>query len=100
MLATKFGIVRAEGARPINGRPEYVRAACDASLKRLRLETIDLYYQHRVARKPDRGDRRRDGRTGEPRQIRSLSLSKSGPETIRGAVAIHLIAALQSEYCL
>ncbi len=70
MIATKFGNqVLPDGKRAIYGRPEYVRTACDASFKRLGVDHIDLYYQHRVDKTgADRGDRRSDGRAGAPRQ--------------------------------
>jgi aryl-alcohol dehydrogenase-like predicted oxidoreductase len=103
-LATKFGIMRDPGdpsRRGINGRPEYVRAACDGSLKRLGVDHIDLYYQHRV----DRGvpieetvgamsDLVRAGK------VRFLGLSEPSAQTIERAQKVHAIAAVQSEYSL
>ena len=102
-LATKFGIERSpDGAmRRINGRPDYVTRACDASLKRLRVDHIDLYYQHRVD--PDVPIEETVGAMAElvgAGKVRFLGLSEAGPETIRRAHAVHAIAALQSEYSL
>ena len=103
VLATKFGNER----RPdgswigINGRPEYVRAACDASLKRLGVEVIDLYYQHRVD--PKTPIEETVGAMAELVQagkVRYLGLSEAAPETIRRAHAVHPISALQTEYSL
>ncbi len=103
ILATKFGNVRgADGSfRGINGRPEYVRAACDASLRRLRVDTIDLYYQHRVD--PDTPIEDTVGamaRLVEQGKIRSIGLSEAAEETIRRAREVHPVAALQTEYSL
>jgi len=103
VLATKFGIVRSDDPtyRGIDGRPEYVRAACEGSLKRLGVETIDLYYQHRVD--PDVPIEETVGAMAELVQegkVRYLGLSEAGPETIRRAHAVHPISALQTEYSL
>jgi aryl-alcohol dehydrogenase-like predicted oxidoreductase len=103
VLATKFGIVRGPdpGSRSVSGRPEYVRSACDASLKRLGVETIDLYYQHRVD--PNTPIEETVGAMAElvrAGKVRYLGLSEAGPETLRRASAVHPIAALQSEYSL
>jgi aryl-alcohol dehydrogenase-like predicted oxidoreductase len=102
VLATKFGIVRSpDGTRRISGKPEYVRAACQASLRRLQVETIDLYYQHRVD--PDTPIEDTVGAMAElvrAGKVRHLGLSEAGPETLRRAVKVHPIAALQSEYSL
>jgi len=103
VLATKFGIVRGPepSARSVNGRPEYVRSACDASLKRLGVETIDLYYQHRVD--PATPIEETVGAMRElvlAGKVRYLGLSEAGPDTLRRAAAVHPIAALQSEYSL
>ncbi len=103
VLATKFGNVRApDGALlGIDGRPEYVRAACDASLRRLGVDHIDLYYQHRVDRKVPIEDT--VGAMAElvrAGKVRHLGLSEAGPRTIRRAAAVHTIAALQTEYSL
>ncbi len=102
VLATKFGIVRREdGSRAVNGRPEYVRASCDASLKRLGVDYIDLYYQHRVD--PNTPIEETVGAMAElvgAGKVRYLGLSEAAPETIRRAHAAHPISALQSEYSL
>lgn len=103
VIATKFGIVRdADGARMgINGRPEYVRKACDASLQRLGIETIDLYYQHRVdPRTPIEETVGAMGELVQAGKVRYLGLSEAAPETIRRAHATHPISALQTEYSL
>ncbi len=102
-LATKFGIVRSEdpAARGVNGRPDYVKSCCDASLKRLNVEVIDLYYQHRVD--PNTPIEDTVGALTELVQagkIRYLGLSEAAPETIRRAHATHPISALQTEYSL
>jgi len=103
LVATKFGIVRSSDphARGVSGRPEYVRASCEGSLRRLGVETIDLYYQHRVD--PETPIEETFGalaRLVEEGKVRWLGLSEAGPQTIRRAHAIHPIAALQSEYSL
>jgi aryl-alcohol dehydrogenase-like predicted oxidoreductase len=104
VLATKFGLVRDPAnpqARSINGQPDYVRQACDASLQRLGVDVIDLYYQHRV----DPGVAIEDtvGAMAElvaAGKVRHLGLSEAGPATIRRAHAVHPITVLQSEYSL
>jgi aryl-alcohol dehydrogenase-like predicted oxidoreductase len=104
VLATKFGIVRDREdprRRGINGRPDYVHAACDASLRRLGVDHIDLLYQHRVD--PDVAIEETVGAMAElvdAGKIRYLGLSEAGAETIRRAQAVHPISALQSEYSL
>ena len=103
IIATKFGIVRdADGTRRgINGRPEYVRQSCDASLKRLGIDTIDLYYQHRID--PETPIEDTVGAMAElvsAGKVRYLGLSEAAPETIRRAHAVHPISALQTEYSL
>ncbi len=104
VLATKFGIVRdpAEPARRgVSGQPDYVRASCEASLKRLGVETIDLYYQHRVD--PATPIEDTVGAMAElvrAGKVRFLGLSEAGPETLRRAHKVHPITALQSEYSL
>jgi aryl-alcohol dehydrogenase-like predicted oxidoreductase len=104
VLATKFGIVRDPKnptARRVSGKPEYVRSCCEASLRRLGVETIDLYYQHRVD--PDTPIEQTVGVMAQlvkEGKVRFLGLSEAGPQTIRRAHAIHPIAALQSEYSL
>jgi aryl-alcohol dehydrogenase-like predicted oxidoreductase len=103
VLATKFGNVRDASGRwvGINGRPEYVRQACEASLKRLRVETIDLYYQHRVDRKtPIEETVGAMSRLVEEGKVRALGLSEAAPATLRRAHRVHPIAALQTEYSL
>jgi aryl-alcohol dehydrogenase-like predicted oxidoreductase len=103
VLATKFGNVRGEdgGWLGVNGRPDYVRRSCDASLQRLGVDHIDLYYQHRVDRDVPieetvgaMGDLVRAGK------VRHLGLSEAAPETIRRAAREHPITALQTEYSL
>jgi aryl-alcohol dehydrogenase-like predicted oxidoreductase len=102
VLATKFGrTVGTAGARGVDGRPEYVRSACDASLKRLGVETIDLYYQHRVDKNVPIEET--VGAMAELKaagKIRYLGLSEAGAENVRRAAAVHPIAALESEYSL
>ncbi|HKR77715.1 MAG TPA: aldo/keto reductase [Rhodanobacter sp.] len=103
-IATKFGIVRDPGnpqARGVNGRPDYVRAACDGSLKRLGIETIDLYYQHRVD--PSVPIEETVGAMAELVQagkVRHLGLSEASAATLERASKVHPIAALQSEFSL
>jgi len=103
VLATKFGVVRAPDGRVLgaDGRPEYVKRACEASLRRLGVETIDLYYQHRVD--PNTPIEETVGAMAELVQegkVRWLGLSEAAPETIRRAHAVHPITALQTEYSL
>jgi aryl-alcohol dehydrogenase-like predicted oxidoreductase len=103
ILATKFGNVRTEdgGWAGISGKPEYVRQACDASLKRLGVDVIDLYYQHRVD--PTVPIEDTVGAMAELVQqgkVRYLGLSEAAPATIRRAHAVHPISALQTEYSL
>lgn len=102
-LATKFGNVRgADGSfGGVNGRPEYVREACEASLRRLGVETIDLYYQHRVDPETPIEDTvgAMAALVGEGK-VRFLGLSEAAPATIRRAHAVHPITALQTEYSL
>jgi len=102
-VATKFGNVRgADGSfLGVSGKPDYVRSACEASLRRLGIDTIDLYYQHRVDLETPieetvgaMADLRREGK------IRFLGLSEAGAATIRRAAAVHTITALQTEYSL
>ena len=103
VLATKFGIVRGSDpqARGVNGRPEYVRACCEASLKRLGVDHIDLYYQHRVDPKVPIEDT--VGALAElvwQGKVRYIGLSEAAPATLRRAHAVHPITALQTEYSL
>ena len=103
VLATKFGNMRgSDGSfQGVNGRPEYVRACCDASLKRLGTNHIDLYYQHRVDRTVSIEDTvGAMGRLVEAGKVRFLGLSEASPGTIRRAHAVHPISALQTEYSL
>ncbi len=102
-LATKFGNKRGEdGSRlGIDGSPEYVRAACDASLQRLGVDHIDLYYQHRVDRSvPIEETVGAMAELVAAGKVRHLGLSEASPETIRRAHAVHPITALQTEYSL
>jgi aryl-alcohol dehydrogenase-like predicted oxidoreductase len=103
-VATKFGIVRDPNdptKRGVSGRPEYVRASCEGSLKRLGVDTIDLYYQHRVA-----ADTPIEETVGAMKElvtqgkVRYLGLSEAGPETLARACKVHPISALQTEYSL
>ncbi len=104
VLATKFGIVRDPNdplARGFNGKPDYVRKSCEGSLRRLGVETIDLYYLHRVD--PKTPIEETVGAMAElvmEGKVRHLGLSEAAPETIRRAMSVHPIAALQSEYSL
>jgi aryl-alcohol dehydrogenase-like predicted oxidoreductase len=102
VLATKFGNVRNDdGSREVRGDPEYVRGACDASLRRLGLDSVDLYYQHRVDfRVPIEETVGAMAELVEAGKVRYLGLSEASPETIRRAHAVHPISALQSEYSL
>ncbi len=103
VLATKFGNVRGAdgGFKGVNGRPEYVRQACEASLQRLGVDRIDLYYQHRVDRtvpiEETVGAMAELVRQGK---VRYLGLSEASPATLRRAYAVHPISALQTEYSL
>lgn len=103
LIATKFGNVRAENGAflGVNGRPEYVKQACDASLRRLGVDHIDLYYQHRVD--PDTPIEETVGAMADlvrEGKIRYIGLSEAAPQTIRRAYAEHPITALQTEYSL
>ena len=102
IIATKFANqVLPDGKRAINGRPEYVRSACDASLKRLGVDHIDLYYQHRVDQKvPIEETVGAMAELVRQGKVRYLGLSEAGANTIRRAHATHPITALQSEYSL
>src|SRR5918912_1284981 len=103
VLATKFGNVRgADGSfLGISGKPEYVRSACENSLRRLGVETIDLYYQHRVdANVPIEDTVGAMARLKEEGKIRFLGLSEAAPRTIRRAAAVTTIAAVQTELSL
>ncbi len=102
MIATKFGNQRTpDGRFGVNGRPEYVAEACEASLRRLGIETIDLYYQHRVdPNVPIEDTVGAMKRLVEQGKVRFLGLSEAGVDTLRRAQAVHPIAALQTEYSL
>jgi aryl-alcohol dehydrogenase-like predicted oxidoreductase len=101
VLATKFGNDWHGDERRINGRPEYVRSACDDSLRRLAVDEIDLYYQHRVdANVPIEETVGAMAELVAAGKVRHLGLSEAGAETIRRAHAVHPITALQSEYSL
>ncbi len=104
VLATKFGIVR-DPANPtlrgVNGKPDYIRRSCEGSLKRLGVETIDLYYQHRVD--PNTPIEETVGAMADlikEGKIRHIGLSEASPQTLRRAVKVHPITALQTEYSL
>lgn len=102
-LATKFGVLRGDDAsfRGVNGKPEYVHQACDASLQRLGIDTIDLYYQHRVdPQVPIEDTVGAMAELVQQGKVRYLGLSEAAPATIRRAQTIHPIAALQTEYSL
>lgn len=104
LLATKFGIVRDPAnpnARGVNGKPEYVQKSCEASLRRLGVETIDLYYQHRVD--PNTPIEETVGAMAnlvKQGKVRYLGLSEASPNTLRRAMKVHPITALQTEYSL
>jgi len=103
VLATKFGNVRGPNGERlgISGKPDYVRQACEASLRRLKVDVIDLYYQHRVD--PDTPIEDTVGAMAElvkQGKVRYLGLSEAAPQTIRRAHAVHPITALQTEYSL
>jgi aryl-alcohol dehydrogenase-like predicted oxidoreductase len=102
IVATKFGQVKqADGKQTVDGRPEYVMQACEASLKRLGIEVIDLYYQHRVdTTVPIEDTVGAMKRLIEQGKVRALGLSEARPETIRRAHKVHPIAAVQNEYSL
>jgi aryl-alcohol dehydrogenase-like predicted oxidoreductase len=103
VIATKFGVVRKPNGDYVglSGRPDYVREACEASLKRLGVEAIDLYYQHRVD--PETPIEDTVGAMAElvrEGKVRHLGLSEAGPDTLRRANKVHAITALQTEYSL
>jgi aryl-alcohol dehydrogenase-like predicted oxidoreductase len=100
-LATKFGNLGGRGGKTADGRPEYVMSACDASLQRLGIEVIDLYYQHRVdPTVPIEDTVGAMARLVAQGKVRFLGLSEARPETIRRAHGVHRIAAVQNEYSL
>jgi len=101
VLATKFGIVREDSGMAINGRPEYVQQSCEDSLKRLGIDTIDLYYLHRVD--PDTPIEETVGAMAklvDQGKVKYIGLSEAAPDTLRKANAEHQITALQTEYSL
>ncbi|WP_026734718.1 aldo/keto reductase [Fischerella sp. PCC 9605] len=103
VIATKFGVVRSQegGWNGINGKPEYVRQACDASLKRLDVDVIDLYFQHRVD--PEVPIEETIGAMAElveQGKVRYIGISEAAPVTIRRAHAVHPLSALETEYSL
>jgi aryl-alcohol dehydrogenase-like predicted oxidoreductase len=104
MVATKFGIVRDPknpNVRTVSGKPDYVRSSCEGSLRRLQVDTIDLYYQHRVD--PDTPIEETVGAMAQlvkEGKVRHLGLSEAGAQTLRRAHAVHPITALQNEYSL
>jgi aryl-alcohol dehydrogenase-like predicted oxidoreductase len=107
VLATKFGIVRDPAApndptrRKLNGKPDYVRSACEASLRRLQIDVIDLYYLHRVdPATPIEETVGAMAQLVKEGKVRALGLSEASADVIRRASAVHPIAALQSEYSL
>src|SRR4030095_4247994 len=102
VLATKFGQTqRPGGANGVDGSPAYVKAACDASLKRLGVDVIDLYYQHRVDPSvPIEDAVRAIAELVKAGKVRAIGLSEAKPETIRRAHKVHPLAAVQSEYSL
>lgn len=101
VLATKFGNLGGRGGKIADGRPEYVLSACEASLKRLGVEVIDLYYQHRIdPTVPVEDTVGAMARLVDAGKVRALGLSEARPETIRRAHAVHKIAAVQNEFSL
>jgi len=103
IVATKFGNVRSQdgGWLGVNGKPDYVQQSCEASLKRLGVDVIDLYYQHRVdPTVPIEDTIGAMAALVQQGKVRYLGLSEAAPETIRRAYAVHPIAALQTEYSL
>jgi aryl-alcohol dehydrogenase-like predicted oxidoreductase len=103
VLATKFAIVRGPDptTRTISGKPAYVQSACEASLKRLGVDVIDLYYQHRVdPNTPIEDTVGAMSRLVEQGKVRYLGMSEAGPQTLRRACKVHPITALQTEYSL
>ncbi|KWV48858.1 aldo/keto reductase [Bradyrhizobium macuxiense] len=101
VIATKFGQVKTATGQGVDGRPAYVQQACEASLKRLGIETIDLYYQHRIdPNVPIEDTVGAMARLVEQGKVRHLGLCEARPETIRRAHKIHPLAAVQTEYSL
>ena len=101
VLATKFGNLGGRGGKVADGRPEYVVEACEASLKRLGVDTIDVYYQHRIdPTVPIEDTVGAMARLVEQGKVRAIGLSEARPETIRRAHAVHPLAAVQNEFSL
>jgi len=101
VLASKFGNMRSGAPRPVDGRPEYVPVACEASLKRLGVDTIDLYYAHRIdPNVPIEDTVGAMAKLVQQGKVRALGLSEAKPETIRRAHKTHPIAVVQSEFSL
>src|SRR6516165_8543379 len=101
VLATKFGNVGGRGGKFADGRPEFVTASCEASLKRLGVEVIDLYYQHRIdPAVPIEDSVGAMARLVQQGKVRALGLSEASPKTVRRAHAAHPIAAVQNEFSL
>jgi aryl-alcohol dehydrogenase-like predicted oxidoreductase len=103
IIATKFGIMRDDSGQMVGvcGRPDFVRTSCENSLRRLDIDTIDLYYQHRVDKEVPIEDTAGEmSRLQEEGKVRFLGLSEVGPENLRRANAVHPISAVQTEYSL
>src|SRR6201996_3573961 len=101
VLATKFGNLGGRGGKTADGRPEFVTASCEASLKRLGVDVIDLYYQHRIdPTVPTEDTVGAMARLVEQGKVRALGLSEASPQTIPRGHAVHKIAAVQNEYSL
>ena len=101
VLATKFGNLGGRGGKTADGRPEFVISSCEASLKRLGVETIDLYYQHRIdPTVPTEDTVGAMAKLVEQGKVRALGLSEASPQTIRRGHAVHNIAAVQNEFSL
>ena len=101
VLATKFGNLGGRGGKFADGRPEFVAASCEASLKRLGVEVIDLYYQHRIdPAVPIEDTVGAMARLVQQGKVRALGLSEASPKTIRRAAAVHAITAVQNEFSL
>lgn len=104
ILATKFGIIRDPAnpmARGVNGKPDYVKKSCEASLRRLGVDCVDLYYQHRVdPNTPIEDTVGAMAQLVKEGKVRFLGLSEAGPDTLRRAMQVHPISALQTEYSL
>ena len=103
VIATKFGVLRDEAGQfmGVSGQPDYVRSACEGSLRRLGIDHVDLYYQHRVDKQVPIEDTVGEmSRLVEEGKVRFLGLSEAGPDTIRRACTVHPISALQTEYSL